>query len=65
MVFTYNEFKTDCLSSVCKSAPINNSHSFCIYMFSNNVDLKNNNRNFRKLLEFCVCTNNCNEFVSS
>ena len=25
-----------------------NSHSFRIYMFSNNVDLKNNNRNYRK-----------------
>jgi len=37
MVLTYHEFKTVCLSSVQKRTY--KSHSFRIYMFSNNVDL--------------------------
>jgi len=43
MALTYHEFKTVCLSSVQKHT---HSHSYClrIYMFSNNVDLKTNNR---------------------
>jgi len=48
MVLTYHEFNTVCLSSVSKRTHTNNSHSFRIYTLSNNVDLKNNNRNYRK-----------------
>ena len=46
MVLTYHEFKTVCLSSVQKRT--DNIHSFRLYMFSNNVDIKTNNRNYRK-----------------
>jgi len=42
----YHEFKTVCLSSVQKLT--HNSQSFRIYMFSNNADLKPNNKNYRK-----------------
>jgi len=41
MVLTYHEFKTVHLSSLWKAHY--NSHSFRIYLFSNNVVLKNNN----------------------
>jgi len=37
MVLTYHVFKTVCWSSVQKHT--HNSHSFRIYMFSNNVDM--------------------------
>jgi len=56
MVLTY-QFRTVYLSSVQKRT--HDSHSFCIYMFSHNVDLKNNNRNYRKTRFTCA------RFVSS
>jgi len=37
MVLMYHDFKAVCLNSVRKRT--HNSHSFRIYMFSNNVDL--------------------------
>jgi len=46
MVLTYHGFNTVCLSSVLTRT--HNSHSFRIYMFRNDVDLKINNRNYRK-----------------
>jgi len=48
MALTYHEFKAVCLSSVRKHTHSHNSHSFRIYMFSNNVDLKTNNRSYRQ-----------------
>ena len=46
MVLTQREAKTVWLSSVLTRT--HNSHSFRIYMFRNDVDLKNNNKNYRK-----------------
>jgi len=40
MGLTYHESKIVCLSSVQNHTHSHNSHSFRIYMFSNNVDLK-------------------------
>ena len=47
----------------CKSTPVNNSHSFRIYMLSINVDLKN--EIFENHSEFYVYANSYNKFVSS
>jgi len=38
--------------------------TLCLFLFINNVDLKNNNRNYRKHTEFSGCPNSCNKFVS-
>jgi len=40
MALMYHELKTVCLSSVSKHTHSHISHSFRIYMFSNNVNLK-------------------------
>jgi len=48
MDLTYHELKTVCLSSVQKLKDHYSRHCFRIFMFSNNVDLKNNNINYRK-----------------
>jgi len=48
MALTYHEFKTVCLNSVQKHTHSHNSHSLRICIFSNNVDLKTLNRNYRK-----------------
>jgi len=54
MVFTHHDFKTVCLSSMKKRT--HDSHSVRIYMLSNNVDLKTNNRNYKNHSELYVCT---------
>ena len=36
-----------------------NRYHLCLFALSNNVDLKNNNRNYRKHSEFTVWANNC------
>jgi len=35
-----------------------------LFLFTNNVDLENNNRNYKNHSEFSECRNSCNEFVS-
>jgi len=42
-----------------------NRYQSPLFLLINNVDLKNDNRNFRKPLEFHGCVNSCNKFVSS
>jgi len=35
-----------------------------LFLLSSNVDVKNNNRNYKKRSEFSGCANSCNESVS-
>jgi len=43
----------------------NNRKSICLLLFSNNVDIKNNNRNYKKKhSEFSGWANSCDKFVS-
>ena len=37
----------------------------CLFLFINNVDLKNNNRNYKKHSGFSGCANSCNKIVFS
>jgi len=45
---------------------IKNKNRYQLYFFcSNNVDRKNNSRNYRNHSEFYGCVNSCNKFVLS
>jgi len=37
----------------------NNRYQMCLFLFINNVDRKNNNRNYRTHSEFSGCSNSC------
>jgi len=41
-----------------------NRYQLCLFLFSNDVDPKNNTRNYRKPSEVPGCANNCNTYVS-
>jgi len=42
-----------------------NRYQLCLFLFSNNVDLENNNKSIENHSESSGCTNSCNKFVSS
>jgi len=42
-----------------------NNYQLRLFLFINNVDFKNHNRNYRKSFWIFWCPNSCNIFVSS